>query len=408
MGSILNSGKYVCSCGKVHTVKTKIISGKNIIKDVGTNIKDVFLSGNIAVCTAESVAKTGCIVQDLLHKNGFTVRAVTINNDDKFNISDAEQVLKIPECVRFLVGIGSGSVADIVRFIANKNKIGYALVVTAPSTDSFLSSYVYDSESGKKIVCNSPDMIFIDEDIIDKTPNNLVASGYGRVVAQIVNIFDMQYNKFITSKKPCDEVLAELAKEIHQFECNKENPNFKNRLMELLIKISYANEFLESGYTAVDCFARLLGKYSTGRTEGENSMLSGHIILNLYKCYLKTNVKDMILPPDIIKSVKLLEKSGVINYNDFIKSFNITTVDDYLKQTFILSEYRRDLFALINDIEISELARFWRRIYNDAGYWLRDYLTNNQLMRYLSLSAEMSQGCLINHIKRIGFLENYI
>ncbi|MEG2456575.1 MAG: hypothetical protein RSB08_01995, partial [Clostridia bacterium] len=80
----------------------------------------------------------------------------------------------------------------------------------------------------------------------------------------------------------------------------------------------------------------------------------------------------------------------------------------YLKQTFILSEYRRDLYELINDIDIGAMARFWRRLYNDAGYWLKNYLTNAQLMRCLSLSAELSENTLLKHIKRIGFLEDFI
>lgn len=408
MSNIFSSAEYICSCGKIHKIKTKIVSGKNAIADVATHIKEVFLSGNIAVCSAKSVENIAEIVQKSLYKNGYTVRSVCIESDMDFEIDKAEQILKIPECVRFLVGVGSGSIADIVRYTAHKYGIGYALIATAPSTDSYLASQVYGLDNGKKIKCENPDMLIIDDDIIENSPAQLVASGYGRVVAQIVNIFDIQYNKYIASYYPCDEVIGELSREIHQFECDKEKSGFKKRLMALLVKISCANEYLNNGYSAVDCFARLLTQSTDGRTEGENSMLAGYIILNLYRCYLNSNATDTLLPPDIIKSIKLLEKSKIINYNKFIKNFELTTVDNYLKQTFVLSEYRKDLYDLINGIDIGELARFWRRLYSDAGFWLRDYMTNYQLMRCLSLSSEMSEGSLIKHIKRLGFLENYI
>ncbi|MEG2453645.1 MAG: iron-containing alcohol dehydrogenase [Clostridia bacterium] len=408
MSDVLIGNSYECSCGKMHELPTKVVYKKGVINDTAEHIQEVFLQGNIAICTAKHFEKYSEIVQKGLISKGYSVRTKSIESDTISVVCGCDFFMQLPECVRFLLGIGGGSIADMVRLAAKKMEIDYALIVTSPSTDSYLSSHVENYNQIENIKCNYPKMLIIDDDIIDKAPSRLVASGYGRVVSQIVNIFDTEFNKFSQIKSYCGETLEALAREVHQFEIDKEKPDFRKRLMEILLKISKANEYMAIERSAVDTFSLLLTISSEGHTQGENSLIASYIVLNLYRSFLKSDGTDTLLPPDIIKTLKLLEKYQIINYNSYIKQYEVTSVEGYLKQTFILSEYRRDLYELINDIDIGAMARFWRRLYNDAGYWLKNYLTNAQLMRCLSLSAELSENTLLKHIKRIGFLEDFI
>lgn len=407
MSDVLFCKSFECECGKTHELNTEIVFEKNAVERTSDYIQRVFLQGNIAVCTSESVSDIAKTAQTQLYKNGYTIREVLIG-DSKSVEEGCAEILKIPECVRYLLGVGSGAIADMVRLAASKMDIGYAIIATAPSTDGYLADKVKNFASGEYVECKPPELLIVDESIIEKAPSRLTAAGYGRVVAQIVNIFDSEFNKFAHMKSYCEVVLNALAKEIHQFELDKDKPDFKKRLMKILISISRANVYLDFRDTATDCFAAVLSRIQPQRTEGENSLPAAYIVLNLYKSYLNSPAVDTMLPPDILKTVKLLEKSNVINYNKYIKNIQPTTVSNYLQQAFVLGEYRRDLFDLISEIDLSGITRFWRRLYSDAGFWLKNYMTNMQLMRYLSLAAELSNNTLLKHMKRVGFLENCI
>lgn len=407
MSDVLFCKSYECECGKTHELNTEIVFEKNAIEHTADYISRVFLQGNIAICTTESVVEIAIEAQTQLYKNGYTVRQVVIADSKSIEDGCAE-IEKLPECVRFLVGVGSGTVCDMVRLAAKRMDISYAIIATAPSTDGYLANKITDFSSGEYIECKSPELLIIDENIIDKAPSRLTAAGYGRVVAQIVNIFDTEFNKFAHIESFCEVVLNALAKEIHQFELDKDKPDFKKRLMRVLISISRANVYLDFRDTATDCFASVLSRIQPQRTEGENSLPAAYIVLNLYKNYLNSPAVDTMVPPDILKTIKLLEKSNIITYNKYIRNIQPTTVANYLQQAFILGEYRRDLYDLISEIDLGGITRFWRRLYSDAGYWLKNYMTNMQLMRYLSLAAELSNNTLLKHIKRVGFLENCI
>lgn len=405
MSDVLIDKSYDCACGRTHDLKTEIFLKSGAVEGIAEVLAKHFLTGNAAVISAKSVEDVGERVEKLLYKSGYTVRAKSVD-DTRGAEYVAEEAGKLPECVRYFVGVGGGTVADGVRLAAKRADIPYMLVATSPASDCYLSSKTVRESSGVER-CDNPDAVIFDTDVLEAAPRVLVAAGYGRVVAQIVNIFDAEFNRFFKNLAPCPEVMSALYKEVHHFELEKSKPGFVTRLTELMIKISRADEYLDIDNRAVDVFARLL-TLEGERSFGENSMLAAYIVLSLYRCFLNSDASDVLLPPDTIKTLKLLEKCRAIRYNNYIREYDHYTEAEYLRQAFVLGEYRKDLFALICEIDISGMARFWRRLYGDAGYWLKSYMSNVKLLRCLSLSAELSEDTLLKYVKRIGFLERFI
>jgi Glycerol dehydrogenase and related enzymes len=339
MSDVLNVSSYDCACGRTHELKTEVILNKCAVEKIVEVIAKFFLTGNLAVISAKNLESVGDRVEKLLYKSGYTVRKKTVNDVSPEEVAASAESL--PECVRYLVGVGGGTVADGVRLFAKRRDIPYTLVATSPASDGYLSSKVH--VCGETVRCDNPDAVIFDTEILDAAPRVLTAAGYGRAVAQVVNIFDAEYNRFYKDLSPCPEVMSALFSEVHHFELEKDKPDFTRRLTELLIKISRADEYLDIDNRAVDSFARVLTAEG-GRSFGENSMLAAYVVLSLYRCFLASAADDVLLPPDTVKTLKLLEKCKVIGYNKYIKSYSHYSETEYLRQAYVLGEYRKDLY----------------------------------------------------------------
>lgn len=204
-----------------------------------------------------------------------------------------------------------------------------------------------------------------------------------------------------------EEALQTLSESIREFESEKTGDEFRSCLMHTLIKIGLAREKLNVRYEGTDEVARVMAKV-TGKSFGEASFISAYMILNVYRCYLADENVDTLIPEDIVFTIKTLEKMKVINYNKYMSEIEVTRVDDYLKQTFILNEYRREMFEKLDGLDLAGFARFWRRLYDDAGYWLKRFSSGKELLKILSLASELGSDGLLKYVKRTGFFERLI
>ena len=158
---------------------------------------------------------------------------------------------------------------------------------------------------------------------------------------------------------------------------------------------------------SADAVARVMTE-KFGRTFCENSFLAAYMILNVFRLYLESDATDTLIPEDIVLTLKTLEKMRVVNYNNYMSDLSVTTATDYLKQTFILSEYRREMYERLNGMDLPAVAKFWRRLYDDAGFWLKRYASSDELFKVMALATELTEGGLLKYVKRTGFFERFI
>ena len=85
------------------------------------------------------------------------------------------------------VAVGAGTINDIVKRAAFENGMRYCSVPTAPSVDGFTSFGAAITVSGFKttLECPPPLCVVADEGIVAGAPAELVASGYGDIIAKL-------------------------------------------------------------------------------------------------------------------------------------------------------------------------------------------------------------------------------
>lgn len=92
-----------------------------------------------------------------------------------------------------IAGIGGGRSVDTAKMVAFNLGIPFVSVPTAASHDGMASPFVsVKSDKPHSIVATTPLGVFVDIDIIKKAPTNLLASGCGDLIANIIAVRDWQ------------------------------------------------------------------------------------------------------------------------------------------------------------------------------------------------------------------------
>ncbi len=284
-------------------------------------------------------------------------------------------VSEIPDYTRLIVAVGTGSIAYEARRKATELGIDVILVFSAPTTDTILTKWKNLAFFNK---------VYLDKSLLLACPKECVASGWGIVLAEPLRYFEKYY-----AEKVLDEI-----DNIELFEplsSNANNVDLAYRLLEM------------SQHNFVDDNATIMAKvlYDSARRQGikrrligEYKFVSAAVIASAYESYLSSPSIDCLLPPAHDLNLDKLCKLTGRPMEKLLKAFDIFDVDSYFKVGYILSEYRLDLLDKLKGVDFRSSQKRWRRLYADAGYWLKSTFTSHSLIEAMKLSAEIGRGLL--------------
>lgn len=212
---------YHCSCGKTHVC----------------SIEDIIIEENAIERLPEILGKHDykklCVVSDINTQEvaGEKVCAVldktaipyqTIVFQDKELVPDEEAVTyfltEIDRDCDLIIGVGSGTINDLCRFISFKMNLDYYIVGTAPSMDGYASNVspliikhlktTYEAHTAKVIIG--------DLDILAQAPLSMIAAGAGDILGKYVCLTDWQLAHIINGEYYCPEMAAMVRESIQK------------------------------------------------------------------------------------------------------------------------------------------------------------------------------------------------
>lgn len=110
---------------------------------------------------------------------------------------------------RLFIAVGSGTITDIVRFVAHREGRAFVSVPTAPSVDAYASSVAPLLVEGvKRSVAASPPLaIFADTEVLRLAPKPMIASGFGDMVCKFSAVADWRLGSMLWGEG-YDETIA--------------------------------------------------------------------------------------------------------------------------------------------------------------------------------------------------------
>ena len=195
----------VCACGRTHRCDIGAVRiGAGVLAELPALIGARHI---VLVSDGNTDALCGERVRALLGNRIAAHRLFDTGNDllvpDEAAVA-AVEALVTPD-TDFILGIGSGVINDICKYVSFDHKIKCGIIATAPSMDGFASSGAAMIFAGMKVTftTHAPDLILGDTDILCTAPTDMIAAGFADIIGKYSALNDWKLSHLVNGEYLC-------------------------------------------------------------------------------------------------------------------------------------------------------------------------------------------------------------
>lgn len=124
------------------------------------------------------------------------------------NEAAIQSVTEQLEGIDLIVGIGSGVIQDLCKYVSFYNDLPYIIVATAPSMDGYASNGAAMITDGMKVTYSAglPMAIVADTEIIKNAPLDMLKAGYGDIIGKFSALNDWKLSRVVNDEYFCDYI----------------------------------------------------------------------------------------------------------------------------------------------------------------------------------------------------------
>ncbi len=242
---------FDCPCGKRHSCGIDAVYIEN---DAISRLAELCADEQtiLLVCDENTFAAAGEKTLEALRgkkitRAAFSGRSVLV--PDESAVSAVEDKLKDAEMI---VGIGSGVIQDLCKYVSFRNDVPYIIVATAPSMDGYASDGAAMITDGMKVTypARLPRAIVADTQVLASAPEDMIKSGIGDVIGKFSALNDWRLSQCVTGEYFCEKIyemtleqvkrVIPLAEEILKRRDEKSISELMNALVSIGIFMSFA------------------------------------------------------------------------------------------------------------------------------------------------------------------------
>ncbi|MDQ0338633.1 glycerol-1-phosphate dehydrogenase [NAD(P)+] [Caldalkalibacillus uzonensis] len=207
----INSQAQSCSCGHHHaqiTLDGTIASGA--IRLVPGYIGAKGLNTVCVVADRNTDQAAGEELRHLLQKANFQVQQCLLPENKHGDVvadecAVVQLLLSVTNETELLLAVGSGTIHDIVRFVCAKTGKPFLSIPTAASVDGFTSAGapLMINQVKQTVKAISPLAIFADLDILEQSPRDMTAAGFGDMLGKWTSLADWRFSKAMANEPFC-------------------------------------------------------------------------------------------------------------------------------------------------------------------------------------------------------------
>lgn len=196
-----------CQCGKKHLCD---INHVFIEKGASKRLKEICTPFNkiLIVADQNTFKAAGEGVESAI---GEKIFAKTIFDGSKILIPNEKSIKKVENDLKdadLIVGIGSGVIQDLCKYVSFYKKLPYLIVATAPSMDGYASTGAAMILGGMKVTVSAglPIAIVADVDVLKNAPMEMIKSGYGDIIGKYSSLNDWKLSHIVTGEYFCEYI----------------------------------------------------------------------------------------------------------------------------------------------------------------------------------------------------------
>ena len=202
INSLLEGRK--CVCGKIHTCPIEKIYIENGAITRLTKLCEEY-KGILIVADENTFRVAGeqalnALINKTVKKVIFTGESVLIPNEEAI-----ERVNRELTQIDIIIGIGSGVIQDLCKYVSHFSTIPYMVVATAPSMDGYASSGAARILKGMKetVPAGLPKAIIADTQVLKNAPMEMIKAGYGDIIGKYSALNDWELSRCVNGEYFC-------------------------------------------------------------------------------------------------------------------------------------------------------------------------------------------------------------
>ncbi|MBR6683345.1 MAG: sn-glycerol-1-phosphate dehydrogenase [Firmicutes bacterium] len=196
-----------CSCGKHHACDIGYVAIErgaiDHLKKLCEGKQNVLLVADENTYKAAGQQTMAALAGKTLRSVIFSGATILIPNEEA--VAEVEKKL---EGIDVIVGIGSGVIQDLCKYVSFNSGIPYYIVATAPSMDGYASSGAAMIMGGMKVTYSAkvPDAILADPVVLKDAPFPMIQAGYGDIVGKYSALNDWKLSHAVKDEYFCQYI----------------------------------------------------------------------------------------------------------------------------------------------------------------------------------------------------------
>ena len=196
-----------CTCGRVHTCAIEKVY---IERGAISHLRELCAeeSGILLVADGNTYAAAGRQVEEALAGKSYTSvifpgESILIPNE-----AAIERVEAALSGIGLIIGIGSGVIQDLCKYVSHTSKIPYMVVATAPSMDGYASTGAAMILGGMKVTVAAgvPRAFLADTEVLRKAPIEMIKAGYGDIIGKYSALCDWRLAAAVNGEYLCEYI----------------------------------------------------------------------------------------------------------------------------------------------------------------------------------------------------------
>lgn len=191
-----------CSCGRTHRCNICTVEiGKGVLNTLPNAVERY--QSILLVADGNTYPLCGERIKSLL---GQKLDSVCLFDTTKLLVPNEDAIQQLESYLTsetdLILGIGSGVINDLCKYVSFYHGMGSGIIATAPSMDGYASSGAAMLLGGMKITLttHAPDLIIGDTDILKHAPMEMIRAGYGDIIGKYSSLCD-----WVLANLICDE-----------------------------------------------------------------------------------------------------------------------------------------------------------------------------------------------------------
>ncbi len=201
-------GSHACSCGRIHSCDIKtVLIGSGVLSCIHSLVEQYYHI--LLVADNRTYTVCGDAVRSQM---GDKLKQVVVLHRDGILIPNEQAVKEIQEQLEagtdLIVGIGSGVIQDLCKYVSYQADIPYHIVATATSMDGYASIGAAMIMGNMKVTYSThvPEAIIGDTDILQNAPMEMIQAGYGDILGKFSCLNDWKLSHVVNGEYLCEKV----------------------------------------------------------------------------------------------------------------------------------------------------------------------------------------------------------